>query len=105
MLAKARVLHAHHSDNVTKNLWEPELHRLGVSNVKLRLQASALHASIPVSGFECGTIQRSLLESWVANKDSEAEAQQSKTLHWARIAGWTSIGTLIATVIGIIVLK
>ena len=100
-----QVVQAHHSDNITKNLWEPELQRLGVSNVKLRLQACALHPSTPVSGFDCGTIQRSLLESWVADKDSEAEVRQYQTLRWAKIAGWTSIGVPIATVIGIIVLK
>jgi hypothetical protein len=75
-----------------------ELESLGVPNVLKKLDQAGIGRGSLVRGFDCGEIQRSVIEDWIAAKDQETVRQQQKILLWARIAGLAAIGGIIVSV-------
>jgi hypothetical protein len=50
-----------------------------------------------VRGFDCGEIQRDVVEDWIAKQGRTDAEQQKDTLFWARFAGiGTAFGVVIA---------
>jgi hypothetical protein len=70
-----------------------EFERHGASVVLKKLDQAGVGRGALVYGFDCGDIQRSVVEDWLAQQERR---QQDQILFWARIAG---IGTIISIVL------
>jgi hypothetical protein len=76
-----------------------ELEEHGAASIRFKLIQHGAGRGASISGFKCGDITRGDIEDWLAKKSREESTQQSATLRWARIAGWTGIvGVLLAAI-------
>jgi hypothetical protein len=76
-----------------------ELSRLGVQNVLRKLDQAGVGRGALVDGFDCGQLQRDVIEDWVAQQGREDAKQQQKILFWARVAGWGAVLSIVVTVV------
>jgi hypothetical protein len=81
--------------------WRAELDRLGIRAVQRKLDQSDVGHDALVGGFQCGEIERGVIEEWLAEKERESTRQQATILVWAQIAG---VASMLAVLLAIVVL-
>jgi hypothetical protein len=70
-----------------------EFERLSPAVVLKKLDQAGVNPGALVYGFDCGDVQRSVVENWLAQQERR---QQDQILFWARVAG---VGTIIGIVL------
>jgi hypothetical protein len=75
-----------------------ELERLGVDNVRQRLDFSGPNSGAVIPGLGPGFgMTRSDVEEWLAEKSREATKLQLNILWWAKAAFWVGVTSILVT--------
>jgi hypothetical protein len=68
----------------------------GHGSVRIKMMLAAYHGGMTgpgsaIGGFKNGDITRSDIDQWLTEKLFEESQQQTKTLFWAKMGGWTGL--------------